>query len=289
MNEELPSVASRPLTGELDRWVRPGALSPLAEDEVALPLPRPMRPVDWARRLLIWAMLIAGVGVLFRFDLTLMSWRYRLFDGEPDGTVKRFLGGFREFGQIVPMLVAVVIVWRSDRRRVLFLLALIFSQAVGAMIYHPIKWAVPRYRPSTLVEEVARPRFAPSSVAAGAADAATNQDKAKWLGRLSASDTWGEPAGSSSAAHESFPSGHSAAAFAFATVLAWFYPHLRRLFWILAAGCALSRYLDAVHWPSDCLGGALLGYALGWVALRPYVWGLPLKWFRGRRAEAARS
>src|SRR5690606_132206 len=79
---------------------------------------------------------------------------------------------------------------------------------------------------------------------------------------------------------EAFPSGHSGAAFAFAAVLAWFYPHLRWLFWALAFGCAVSRYLDTVHWPSDCMAGAMLGFLAGWIALRPYLWGLPVRFLR---------
>ena len=58
---------------------------------------------------------------------------------------------------------------------------------------------------------------------------------------------------------QSFPSGHSAAAFTLAGVLAFFYPRLRWMFWLLATGCAASRYFDAVHWPSDCLVGVVIG------------------------------
>lgn len=64
----------------------------------------------------------------------------------------------------------------------------------------------------------------------------------------------------------SFPSGHSATSFAFASTLAHRYPHN---FWIkwgayaLATGVSLSRYPAKKHFPSDILVGATLGYVTG--------------------------
>ena len=60
-----------------------------------------------------------------------------------------------------------------------------------------------------------------------------------------------------------FPSGHSATAFACATVLAWAGPRLRVPAFVLAAGIAWSRVYVGVHWPLDVLGGAVLGAAVG--------------------------
>lgn len=57
----------------------------------------------------------------------------------------------------------------------------------------------------------------------------------------------------------SFPSGHSATAFACATVIAWASPRLRIPAFVLAAGIAWSRVYVGVHWPLDVLGGAALG------------------------------
>jgi undecaprenyl-diphosphatase len=83
------------------------------------------------------------------------------------------------------------------------------------------------------------------------------------------------------AADASFPSSHAVAAFALATpfVLAG-----RRLGWLLLAGAALTalaRVATGLHYPSDVLGGALLGMAVGaavwfgrdWIE-RPIAWGL---------------
>ena len=57
----------------------------------------------------------------------------------------------------------------------------------------------------------------------------------------------------------SFPSGHSATAFACATTLAAFAPRYRVPFLVLAAAIAYSRLYNGVHYPLDVLAGSLLG------------------------------
>jgi len=63
-----------------------------------------------------------------------------------------------------------------------------------------------------------------------------------------------------------FPSGHSAASFAFAAVVAHRYPKNKWVKWgayALATGVSLSRYPAKKHYPSDILIGATLGYVTG--------------------------
>ena len=64
----------------------------------------------------------------------------------------------------------------------------------------------------------------------------------------------------------SFPSGHSATAFAAATAVAILCPRLRPYVLALAAGVALSRVYLRVHFPLDVLAGGLLGAGLGALA-----------------------
>jgi membrane-associated phospholipid phosphatase len=64
----------------------------------------------------------------------------------------------------------------------------------------------------------------------------------------------------------SFPSGHAATSFAFASVVAHRYPHKAWVKWGaygLAAAISGSRYTAKKHYASDILVGATLGYVTG--------------------------
>jgi membrane-associated phospholipid phosphatase len=61
----------------------------------------------------------------------------------------------------------------------------------------------------------------------------------------------------------SFPSGHSATAFAAATAVAILCPRLRVPALAIAAAVALSRVYLRVHFPLDVVAGGLLGAGLG--------------------------
>lgn len=61
----------------------------------------------------------------------------------------------------------------------------------------------------------------------------------------------------------SWPSGHSAAGFAFATAVGRTLPHVGAPLRLLAAAVAYSRVHTGVHFPGDVVSGALLGGALG--------------------------
>ena len=67
----------------------------------------------------------------------------------------------------------------------------------------------------------------------------------------------------------SFPSGHTSASFAAATVILYADRRMGVPAVILAAAIAFSRLYLYVHYPSDVLGGAVLGIAFG--ALARYI------------------
>ncbi len=65
---------------------------------------------------------------------------------------------------------------------------------------------------------------------------------------------------------KSFPSGHTAVSFAFASVMAHRYPHNPWIKWgsyALAAGVSFSRYPAKKHFPSDIVAGVPVGYLIG--------------------------
>lgn len=65
----------------------------------------------------------------------------------------------------------------------------------------------------------------------------------------------------------SFPSGHAASAFAGALATGRLFPAARPILWTLAALIAISRVYVGVHWSSDVLAGAFVGFACAWFAL----------------------
>lgn len=68
---------------------------------------------------------------------------------------------------------------------------------------------------------------------------------------------------------DSFPSGHSTATFAVATVLAKRFPLFGPLGIVIALFVALSRVLRGSHFPTDVLGGAVIGILSGFIATAP--------------------
>lgn len=65
----------------------------------------------------------------------------------------------------------------------------------------------------------------------------------------------------------SFPAGHAATSFAGATVLTYFAPRAGPALFGLAAAIGISRVYVGVHYPGDVLAGAVLGVAVGLVAV----------------------
>lgn len=65
----------------------------------------------------------------------------------------------------------------------------------------------------------------------------------------------------------SFPSGHTLHAVCFSTIACSAYPQLAPALWPFTALIAISRPVLGLHYPSDVLVGALIGFGMAQVAL----------------------
>lgn len=195
-------------------------------------------------RVVLWLVVAAGFCLLMKYDVTLMRWRHAVMPEGPQGTLKQVLFGLRDFAQIVPIMAILIVIATYDRRCWRIIATVLLAQIVAGVGYNSGKLLIPRYRPDADVPML------------------------KDLSALTTTQTWlARDAANTDMSTQSFPSGHSAAAFALAGVLSRYYRRLAWMFWVLAIGCAASRVLDAVHWPSDCLAGAAIGYVAAWLSL----------------------
>lgn len=69
----------------------------------------------------------------------------------------------------------------------------------------------------------------------------------------------------------SFPSGHAIFFFAMAAAVYFFNKKLGIFFFISAAIMGLARIFAGVHWPSDIIGGAILGIIVGALGYEIYL------------------
>jgi membrane-associated phospholipid phosphatase len=64
------------------------------------------------------------------------------------------------------------------------------------------------------------------------------------------------------------PSSHTVVAFAAAGILARLFPRAAPVWYLLAAGCGLSRVAAGAHYLSDITAAAILGWATAWLVWR---------------------
>jgi undecaprenyl-diphosphatase len=74
----------------------------------------------------------------------------------------------------------------------------------------------------------------------------------------------------------SFPSAHAAFSFMMATLLALWFPRYRIIFFIVAGFVGWTRIYLGLHYPTDVIVGALLGYGITKLFLH-WVGGLDIK------------
>ena len=216
---------------------------------------------------MILAGLLVGFGVAAWADLPTRRWRISIERPFPHRSLAEMtVFSLMDFAQPVPIICILTAVYLLDRRGFPIVIHCLWALLLATLLFGALKLTVGRHRPSS---------FMPS--AAATPDARPEHQK-RW------SDTWvGVRIRGRTGANMSFPSAHTAGAFAYGLVLAWFYPRLRWMFYLLAAGCGAGRFFSEFHWLTDIYVGALIGTAAAYLSLRPWLYVDPLARLTGRQ------
>jgi len=136
-----------------------------------------------------------------------------------------------------------LLVWRCQKRgkgQALYFILLVLAMGVSDLATNQVKHAVGRLRPENAVGGTFR------------------QESGQWL-RLPADMAPDRERGTG------FPSAHAANSAALALMAAMLWPRLRRGIWALPLLVGWSRIYLGKHYPTDVLGGWLLGLCVGWL------------------------
>lgn len=192
--------------------------------------------------------------ISFCLDRTILHFvRQANIDGF-SGDFRRTLESFKEFGQIVAIVVACLLIFILDKPRRAMLPRLVICILLPLAVVWSAKLVVHRLRPLAAAEF---DTFLSLGFYFG-------EDPKLPVLEISdpAKDKILKDRPVSHAEKASFPSAHTAAAFAFALGLAALYPPARWVFYALAIGCGAHRILFDAHWFSDVIASIFIALLL---------------------------
>ncbi len=170
------------------------------------------------------------------------------------GDLRRTLESFKEFGQVVAIVVACLLIFLLDKPRRSMLPRLIICILLPLAVVWPAKLIVHRLRPQPAAEFDTflslgfyfgdKPKFPLLETSDPAKDKILPDRPLR------------------SSEKVSFPSAHTDTAFAFALGLAALYPPARWVFYALAIGCGTHRVLFDAHWFSDVIASIFIALLL---------------------------
>ncbi len=170
------------------------------------------------------------------------------------GDFKLTLQSLKEFGQIFAIVVTCLLIFALDKPRRSMLPRLIICIILPCLLVWPIKLLVHRLRPQPAYQFDAisnlgfyigeAPKLSPFTTDVSGKEKIKSDRAPRHSERVS------------------FPSAHTAAAFAFAVGLAALYPPARWIFYALAIGCGAHRIIFEFHWLSDVVASVFIGLFL---------------------------
>ena len=162
------------------------------------------------------------------FDVSVFSFINHLPHPAILNDLARFFSGIGSWGAIW-LIIAVILFFREEKRDHWFFLPSVLAISLSLLLSEIVlKWVVARPRPTVDIGAIIL----------------------------------------TSPGNYSFPSTHATIAWAMAFVLWREDKKLRPWLIILATLISLSRVYLGAHYPSDVVGGALLGIVIGWLVMR---------------------
>lgn len=176
--------------------------------------------------------------------------RYATLEGMP-GDFKKTIGMFEAFGHGAGVVLVLLLIWTLDRANAHRAVVVAFAAWGAGLLAIGIKFFVCRLRPSQLTREL---------VAVNAHGVASAPPLPESVDELSSTGFFHD-------AIHSFPSGHTAVAFAMAWTLGQLYPTGRWLFLSFATIVAVQRVYAQAHFVSDTVAGAGIGLLVATLVL----------------------